>query len=187
MACEYCVDPDGIPCFPLADAGRPSHSIYLCRHCGSRGPEAPSSQLRSNSSLAAPEMVDFALLPLRRLAHDSCTSPGLHTPGETHPIQPSPARHRPPLWLLLDTGQPGWPMGCCLLVRSHCLRPNGRVLRLHQQPQQSRPIGIRPFRRRRAHTCPRPFRGRSAVRGAALRLSLGAGRAMRGMGGCSMV
>lgn len=57
MSCEHCIDEDGIPCFPLAEAnGLRTVSAYLCRHCGSLGPEWPDSQLRSNSSLALPEI-----------------------------------------------------------------------------------------------------------------------------------
>lgn len=62
MSCEFCVDADGIPCFPLAEStGQHVHSTYLCRHCGSLGPDGQLSQLRSNLRLASPEVGDSSL------------------------------------------------------------------------------------------------------------------------------
>jgi hypothetical protein len=65
MSCEYCIDADGIPCFPafgIHPQARPGavKSTFWCPHCLSAEPEVTHSLLRTNPILAAPEVSDPA-------------------------------------------------------------------------------------------------------------------------------
>lgn len=64
MSCKYCVDDDGIPCFPLSNPQTSMASTYLCRHCGSLGPDSSlhSSSFALAQPIAAEQLSDAQVI-----------------------------------------------------------------------------------------------------------------------------